>query len=184
MDDFHLRDIERADLPVVWKWRNAEHIRKHMYKDQWIPWEEHVTWFEKEQKNPSSYAKLFIHKDRPLGVVRFTNVDFEHGTCEWGFYIGDQEAPRGAGTIMGVLALNFIFDTVGMRKICAEVLDVNVTSLRYHEKLGFVQEGRLMEQLRRGGNLIDVIPMALFKEVWEKRREILKRRKLNGDPYR
>ncbi|SFJ77615.1 UDP-4-amino-4,6-dideoxy-N-acetyl-beta-L-altrosamine N-acetyltransferase [Halobacillus dabanensis] len=183
MDEFRLRDIERADLPVIWNWRNSEYIRKHMYNDQWIPWEDHIAWFEKEQQNPSSYAKLFIHKDRPLGVVRFTNVDLEHGTCEWGFYIGEQNAPKGAGTIMGLLALNFIFDKLGMRKVCAEVLDFNVMSHRYHKKLGFVQEGRFTAQMKRGDRLVDIIPMALFDEVWEERRKII-RRKVDGDQNR
>ncbi|MEC3885215.1 UDP-4-amino-4,6-dideoxy-N-acetyl-beta-L-altrosamine N-acetyltransferase [Halobacillus sp. HZG1] len=181
MDEFRLRDVERADLPMIWKWRNAEHIRIHMYHDQWIPWEDHVSWFERDQQNPSSYTKLFIYKERPLGVVRFTNIDQKQGTCEWGFYIGDPEAPKGAGTAMGMLGLDFMFVTVGIRKVCAEVLDVNVASLRFHEKLGFVPEGRLIEQIVREGKFIDVIPMGLFKNGWLKRREILKRGQDDGN---
>lgn len=176
MDDFRLRDMENADLPVVWKWRNAEHIRTHMYNNQFIPWEDHVAWFEREQSKPSSVSKVLIHQDRPLGVVRFTNIDHENETCKWGFYIGEKDGPKGSGTIMGILALDFIFETYPIRKVCAEVLDFNMVSLRYHEKLGFKQEGRLLQHMKREGLLIDVIPMGLFKNQWNKQREILSRR--------
>lgn len=169
MNDYRLRNIEREDLPVIWKWRNAEHIRIHMYNDQPIPWEDHVAWFDREQQNTSSYTKLFIHKNRPLGLVRFSEIDLDHQTCHWGFYIGEKNAPKGSGTVMGMLALHFLFSEVEVRKVCAEVLGFNAGSLRYHEKLGFVQEGRLKEQIKRGDQLIDVIPMGLFKDVWEKK---------------
>ena len=173
MSDFRLRDMENADLPLVWQWRNAEHIRRHMYNNQIIPWEEHLAWFEKEQSDPSSVSKIFIHQDRPLGVVRFTHIDHENETCKWGFYIGDKDAPKGSGTAMGILALDFIFGTFPIRKVCAEVLDTNQVSLRYHKKLGFKQEGLLLQQLKREKLLIDVIPMGLFRDQWIKQREIL-----------
>ncbi|MFZ0475637.1 MAG: UDP-4-amino-4,6-dideoxy-N-acetyl-beta-L-altrosamine N-acetyltransferase [Halobacillus sp.] len=173
MNDFQLRRMEKADLPLVWQWRNAEHIRTHMYNNQIIPWEEHLAWFEREQSNPSSASKIFIHQGRPLGVVRFTGIDQENETCKWGFYIGDKDAPKGSGTIMGILALDFIFETFPIRKVCAEVLDTNQVSLRYHEKLGFKQEGRLLQQLKREKLLIDVIPMGLFRYEWINQRKIL-----------
>ncbi|MFZ0371436.1 MAG: GNAT family N-acetyltransferase, partial [Halobacillus sp.] len=141
--------------------------------NQIISWEEHLAWFEKEQSNPSSASQIFIHQARPLGVVRFTGIDQENETCKWGFYIGDKDAPKGSGTIMGILALDFIFETFPIRKVCAEVLDTNQVSLRYHEKLGFKQEGRLLQQLKREKLLIDVIPMGLFRYEWINQRKIL-----------
>ncbi|MBN9654817.1 UDP-4-amino-4,6-dideoxy-N-acetyl-beta-L-altrosamine N-acetyltransferase [Halobacillus sp. GSS1] len=181
MNEYHLRSVESTDLPIIWKWRNAEHIRKHMYNDKVIPWEEHTAWFEKEQQNTSSSFYIFIYQERPLGVVRFTNIDLENGTCDWGFYIGDQRAPKGAGTVMGMLALDLIFKNDSIRKVCAEVLDFNIASLRYHQKLGFLQEGKLVEQLKREDQLIDVIPMGLFKDVWNKRRKTLMRGQEGGN---
>ncbi|QAS52153.1 UDP-4-amino-4,6-dideoxy-N-acetyl-beta-L-altrosamine N-acetyltransferase [Halobacillus litoralis] len=173
MTDFLLRDMEVSDLKLVWKWRNREEIRKNMYNDQPIPWLDHVDWFDREKKNPLSYTKLFLGEGRPLGVVRFTDIDLEHHTCYWGFYIGEKDTPKGSGTMMGRLALDFIFSEVDVRKVCAEVLGFNKISVRFHEKLGFLEEGRLKEQIRRGDDFIDVIPMGLFYNRWKMIRKAL-----------
>lgn len=65
------------------------------------------------------------------------------------------------------LALDLVFHQVGMRKVCAQVLDYNVKSLSLHKKLGFHEEGRLLQQVIRDEKFIDIILFGLFKETWD-----------------
>lgn len=162
-----------GDLECVLAWRNSERVRSCMFSDQVIPLEQHRAWWERAKNSPSSVHLLFEKDGVPLGVVNFTGIDAQNGRCSWGFYVGEETAPRGTGTVMGILALDFAFGSLGMRKICAEVIGFNSASLGYHHKLGFIQEGRLARHVLRGDRYEDVVLFALFAEDWPKARRPL-----------
>ncbi|NBJ68078.1 MULTISPECIES: UDP-4-amino-4,6-dideoxy-N-acetyl-beta-L-altrosamine N-acetyltransferase [Clostridia] len=164
---FQLRPLCQGDLQTVLKWRNSDRVKAFMYTDHTITWEEHCRWYKDIANDP--YRKVFIldyKKDR-LGLVQFSNIDKGNSRCYWGFYIGEAQAPKGAGTIMAILALDKIFNNVGMRKVCSEIIHTNSVSIRYHEKLGFVPEGRLLNHIRKDDRYFDVIVMALFLDKWK-----------------
>jgi UDP-4-amino-4,6-dideoxy-N-acetyl-beta-L-altrosamine N-acetyltransferase len=167
LSEYQLRDITREDLEIVLFWRNAERIRKYMYHDHIIKIEEHIRWFERLQHDSSKVFKIFIYKGEPLGVVNFSQIDRKNEKCVWGFYIGHEHAPRGAGTILGYLGIEYAFHELKMRKICGEVLDFNKASIRFHQKLGFHEEGRLIKHINRNGVFVDVILFGLFQDEWE-----------------
>ena len=100
-------------------------------------------------------------------------------TCDWGFYIGEQTAPKGLGTVLGYKALEYIFEQLKMRKVCAEVLDYNEASIHFHKKLGFIEEGRLQEHVFKDGAYHDVILMGMFAENWPTQSAVL-RQQLKG----
>lgn len=178
-EDFELKPIREQDLKIVLQWRNSKRIKSFMYTDHHITWEEHCRWFENVKKDSQKRVLLLYHKDQPLGLVNFTNLDKENDRCYWGFYIGEETAPKGSGTVMGILALDKIFKEEGLHKVCSEVIHTNSGSFHYHKKLGFETEGRFVDHLWKNNQYLDVIPMALFLDKWEKVRvELL--RELEG----
>ena len=170
---YALRPMTEADLPQVLAWRNSERVRQCMFTDRAITWEEHRAWWERTHASSSASHRIFEQDGMPVGVVNFTEVDRVSGTCEWGFYVGPADAPRGSGTRMGVLALDHAFGPLGVRKVCARVLGANAVSHAYHRKLGFVEEGRLQRQVRRNHAFEDVLLYALFAEDWTQARSRL-----------
>lgn len=166
IEDYQLRPIGREDLATVLRWRNSGRIKALMYSDHSITLAEHRQWFQRSVKDPNRQALLLVYRNQPIGVVNFTNIDRENGRCEWGFYIGDETAPKGSGTIMGWLALDTIFNDPGMHKVCSEIIATNRISYLFHQKLGFVTEGRLADHVRKNNVYQDVIRMALFAEGW------------------
>ncbi|MET3698888.1 UDP-4-amino-4,6-dideoxy-N-acetyl-beta-L-altrosamine N-acetyltransferase [Bacillus oleivorans] len=173
IEKYQLQDIEEGQLEVVLKWRNSEHIRKYMYSDDYITFEDHVNWFKNIKKDTSKIAKLLMYDGNPIGFVQFTNIDERNSKCYWGFYIGEKNAPPGSGTALGLLALHYIFEEFPIRKLCAEVLDFNTVSLNYHKKFGFIEEGRFIKHVFKNDRYVDVISMALFKDKWSERKQIL-----------
>ncbi|KHL93567.1 hypothetical protein QW71_23015 [Paenibacillus sp. IHB B 3415] len=174
INDYRLENVDRKDLKLVLEWRNADHIRPFMKHGDCIRLEEHYRWFESLDKDASKLAKLCLYKKKPIGFVNFSQIDLNNKTCEWGFYIGDQACPRGSGKVMGILALDLIFKERCMRKVCAQILDFNRKSLSYHRRLGFTEEGRLVKQICKNNQYVDVVLMGVFKEQWEKQSELLK----------
>ncbi|MCL6479750.1 MAG: UDP-4-amino-4,6-dideoxy-N-acetyl-beta-L-altrosamine N-acetyltransferase [Peptococcaceae bacterium] len=158
------------------EWRNSDRIRAVMFTDRIITMDEHRAWFERLYKEKTAICRIFEFQDRPVGVVNIIQIDRHNHKCSWGVYLGEVDVPRGTGTVMGYLALEYIFEALGMRKLCAEVLAFNTTSIKFHKKLGFVEEGRFIKHVLKNGNYEDVIAMALFDEDWVKSKNKLKKK--------
>lgn len=180
LDEYKLKPLEEADLNIVFKWRNSNRIKQYMYTDHTITWEEHRKWFIKVKQDETTKIFLLHFHNQPLGLVNFKQIDLNNSRCYWGFYIGEENAPKGAGTIMGLLALDHIFYEVGLQKVCAEVIETNERSYFYHQKLGFETEGKFKEHLWKDERFVDVISMALFVNKWDIVRKRLLQ-KMKGD---
>jgi UDP-4-amino-4,6-dideoxy-N-acetyl-beta-L-altrosamine N-acetyltransferase len=168
-----LRPMVRDDLEVVLAWRNSERIRQVMYTDHVITRDEHYAWFERVTRDNVSMHFVFECEDRPLGVVNVVDIDRRNLRCVWGFYIGEENAPRGSGTAMGYLALDHLFEKEGFHRIMGEALADNEASIKYHRRLGFVEEGRLVDHVVKNGRFTDVVSFALIDRVWRATRDDL-----------
>jgi UDP-4-amino-4,6-dideoxy-N-acetyl-beta-L-altrosamine N-acetyltransferase len=80
------------------------------------------------KRDKNKIVKIFIYKDTPIGQFN-VNVDHQKDRCSWGFFIGEAHTPYKSGTIMGYLALEYIFENIRIRKTCAEVLAYNSASI-------------------------------------------------------
>lgn len=172
-EDYLLRMIEEEDLDIVLHWRNSDRIRANMYTDRIITIDEHRAWFKRLKNDEHSLCMIFEKKKHPIGVINFTQIDPVNRTCSWGFYLGEENLPRGTGSIMGILALDYAFERLGMHKICGEAFAFNQASIRYHQKLGFVKEGRFAKHLKKYGNYEEIISFILFKKSWKQRKTAL-----------
>lgn len=169
-----LKEMTPSHLELVLAWRNQFFVRSVMYQDEEITFEQHRNWFTAIQADHTKQVKVFYFDDQPMGVVQIS-VDEQNKRAEWGVYIGESQAPRGIGKLMGYLAIEYIFQQLSVRKLCAEVLSINAKSIHYHKKLGFQVEGNLKEHILKENRSIDVILMSLFPKDWnEKRVDILK----------
>lgn len=164
-----LRDIHKDDLQKLLNWRNQQHIRNVMFNDALISWDQHVNWYENLIKSDNKISKIFTFKDEDLGVLNINNIEEENSCCEWGFYIGEKSAPKGAGLLLGFTSLEFIFTSLKMRKLNAEVIESNVISHNFHKKLGFRLDGIMRKQIKRNNNFEDVYLYSIFHDEWKEK---------------
>lgn len=170
MRDGHLRALEDEDLELVLQWRNSDRVRYSMFSTHVITKEEHRNWYSNLDYNSCRYL-IFEYLQRPVGLVNFTEIDRYNYRCDWGFYLGETDVPPGTGLLMGYLGIEYAFTVLNIRKLCSQVLANNETSVRYHHKLGFKDEGQLLKHHLHNGVYVDVIMMALFKDDWERVRD-------------
>ena len=166
--DYRLRPLAETDLEKVLEWRNSERIRANMYTDHLINMDEHRAWFERTKQREDSVHLIFEYQAHPVGVVNVTQIDKRNNKCFWGFYLGEVDVSRGSGAVMEYLALNYIFEVLGIRKLGAEVFAFNTQVIKLHKKFGFVEEGCFVKHVLKNNKYEDVIPMALFAEEWLK----------------
>ncbi len=163
---FSLRPIEENDLDIVLKWRNTERIRINMYHDHLITKEEHGRWFQKLMSADDSQFLIFERGATPVGVVSFSQIDRKNGNGKWGFYIGEENMPKGTGFSMGVLGVNYAFEKMNLRKLSGEAFAFNASSILFHNRLGFRFEGQLRKHVLKQGKHEDVLLFALLREEW------------------
>jgi len=179
--DFRLRPMTASDLELVLQWRNSDRVRNNMYTDHIIRPEEHRAWFEKVSYEKRSLHFVFEYLGKPVGVVNINQIDRTNNKCSWGFYIGENNLPKGCGSAMGFFALDHLFSSLGFRKVIGEVFAFNEDSMRFHKRLGFVEEGRLLRHLLKNGVFQDVVTLAIFDTDWHRVKPTLVRNFFDKD---
>jgi UDP-4-amino-4,6-dideoxy-N-acetyl-beta-L-altrosamine N-acetyltransferase len=164
--NYALRPLKLADAELIRGWRNSDRVRANMYTDAYIAESEHLAWLERTLKRDDAVYLVFEFMGKPFGLVYFTEIDREAGRCDLGFYLGDAPMPPGLGGILEFFALEYAFDRLGIRKLCAEVLAFNEAVLRVHKHFQLNQEGVLVEHVMKNGELTDVILFSMFASQW------------------
>lgn len=172
-EDYRLRPIGEKDLEKVLEWRNSDRIRANMYSDHTITMDEHRVWFESLKKGNTAIYLVFEFLNRPVGLVYFKDIDKKNEKSFFGFYLGEEDLPRGTGAIMGVLGLKYFFEKANMRKLCGEAFAFNQASTNLFRRLGFTEEGRLLKHVLKNDKYEDILLFALFKENWQSNRDKL-----------
>ena len=160
-----IRPMMRNDLDRVLSWRNSERISRSMFSDHKITVEEHYNWFKGLKAEKDRYF-VFELDGQPVGLVYFNGIDSHNSKCSWGFYIGENNQPRGTGLLLGYKGLEWVFNELEIRKLNSQSFAYNIASINYHKKLGFVEEGLLKSELMKDSHYEDVLVLALFAESW------------------
>lgn len=158
-----------GDLETVLAWRNAPEVRKHMYSQQVIALGDHQRWWAHVKDCQNSQYLIFEVEGVPTGLVNFTSIDAAQKTAIWGFY-ARPHAPKGTGSRLGFAALDFAFESLGLKALEGEVLAGNAASLAFHKKLGFREVAYLAAHKEIDGALQGVYRFAIEAAAWAKHR--------------
>lgn len=136
--------------------------------NQWLPWARldyahgDTTAFIRESiqawKEERAWDYSIRFKDRPdrhVGSISFWTVSKLGKIAEFGYWVRTDEHGKGiAGEAVGRL-LDEVFESLGYHKVTLRIAVGNLASERVAEKLGFVREGILREELLIRGNWVD-----------------------------
>lgn len=171
--DFRLRRVEAEDAELLLRWRNADSNRPFMYNTAPIELATHLRWLAGELGNPQSRHLIFQQGEQAIGYASLTDISQQHRRCSWGFNLADTPQPKGSGARMLFQVADYAFAELGLEKICSEVLSFNSASLRVHQRLGFVAEGRRVRHIHRDDGVFDIELLALFADAWQVQRQAL-----------
>jgi RimJ/RimL family protein N-acetyltransferase len=98
-----------------------------------------------------------------VGYVGIKGIDREHEEGELSFWLEDRHAGQGLMTEGAAAVVRFAFSALGLNRICAYHMVRNSASARILTKLGFQQEGRLRQRVRKWGVYEDVLLWAKLR---------------------
>lgn len=168
-----LRDIKTEELSLMLVWRNVPKVRENMYTRHEISSDEHQAWWASVQKSSTQKYFMYEFNGMALGVVCFSEIDQKNHNASWAFY-ASPEAPKGTGSRMEFLALDYAFNELGMHKLCCEVLAFNNPVIKLHKRFGFQSEGVLREHHDIDGVFVDIHRMGILSSEWSDKRDFTK----------
>lgn len=116
-----------------------------------------------------------LEGDRLVGLVSFTNISWISSNAEVGVLaiFDPQHWSHGYGKDAMIVALDFVFSTLGLNSVYLWVASFNERAISFYERLGFSVQGKLRELAYRNGKRYDVITMDILKSEFLKKHGIL-----------
>lgn len=164
-----LRPLRVEDLPIIHEWRNDLLIKKQTQGIRFpITKELDEEWLESVLNDKSNRRIILAIEDTDgqnlIGIIQATGIDWISRTCDFGIQIPNTEYQgKGVGKKAMTSFFDYLFNLLGLRKICLQVVVDNELAIGSYNKLGFEEEGRLKEQFYWDGAYHDVLLMGLFK---------------------
>ncbi len=165
---FHLRELERKDLPAINAWRNdPELIALLGAPFRYINPEVDVKWYESYMGSRAGAVRCAITEgdcDDILGLISLTSVDHLNQSAELHIMIGDaQNQGRGIGTFAVKTMLNHAFSNMNLQRVELTVLADNERAIHLYEKCGFRYEGRKRRARYKNGGFVDMLLYAVLR---------------------
>ncbi len=164
----NLRPFSKDDISNVTRWINNPIVREFVSISFPKTEKQEEDWFLKLGGDENNIVLCIETKDgKPIGIMGVHKINWINRTCETGAIIGEEDFwNKGYGTDAKMHLLEYVFDTLGIRKVCSSVISYNKRSLNYSIHCGYKVEGRLRKHVFRKGKFWDLILLGLFRHDW------------------
>lgn len=160
----HLNDVD--DLLVVKNNVKAAFLlggTHHLYTKEDI-----LRWIDFHNKKEDEVVLVMVANDanRVIGHVGLYKIDEVAKKTEYGILIADDNSRgKGYGTKATRAMVDYAFNTLGMHKVTAEVLNENIPSISMFTKCGFRIDGCLKDDVFKNGRYYDVLCMSVIRKA-------------------
>ncbi len=132
----HLRPVTPQDADLLFHWRDRSAIRAMSLTEAPLDWPTHVDWVNRAATRSDGLWLIYAEGGRDIGHV---NARAEGTTWTWGFYIGAEDAPKGAGRRMLAAFLHRLLVRPDFDRLNAVVKRGNAPSEALHRGFGFTE---------------------------------------------
>lgn len=160
----NLWKLEKTDLGDHYRWANNDNLRRLVGGP---PHPRSVAEIETWYQTVSNDAKqqLFSIKladASSLGWIQLFAIDQNSGSAELGIVLDEEHWGKGYGHDALVALIRYAFEDLRLHRLGAEVLAINLPSLKLFETVGFQSEGRKRESYYTSGRFLDVNILGLL----------------------
>lgn len=177
-DEFHpvieterlrLRPLRSEDAPRLFEIFSDHEVMRYWNTAPWASVDEAHTFLKESAEAMKCSRAMTVgvaDKDSGLllGKCMLFNYAAESKRAEIGFGVARQQWGKGYAVEAARALLQYAFDTLGLRRIEAEIDPLNAASARTLERLGFVREGLLRQRWEINGVVSDSALYGLLAE--------------------
>jgi RimJ/RimL family protein N-acetyltransferase len=155
-----LRAIEPEDWTVFNAWNLDSETARLCYAVPFPSSKERDRKWAAEQavqegKNDAINLGIENEAGELVGVINSHSCSPRNGTFRYGLAVQREHWRKGYASEAILLLLRYYFLELRYQKVNADVYSFNTASVRLHERLGFVQEGRLRRMIYTDGQYFD-----------------------------
>ena len=159
--------IREENLEMIRNWRNSPEVSNYMYTDDFITVDQQKIWFRQIKDDPTKKYWIIKVDNKYVGVVNLYDIDKRNKRCYWAYYLAESSIRgKGLGRLIELNIIKYIFEDLGLNKLCCEVLSFNEIVVKIHKKYGSKIEGHFREHIFKDGEFHDIFCMGILKEEW------------------
>lgn len=168
----NLRAIEMTDLERCQRWINDREVTRHLAMRYPISMAAEETWLRELTSKPMSFdAVIFAietKEGRHIGNLDLRDVQSENRASMLGIMIGERDCwSQGYGSDAVRTLLAFAFDEMNLNRVELHVFDDNERAIACYVKCGFVEEGRLRQDVYYDGAYHDAVVMSVLRDEFD-----------------
>ena len=164
-----IRQFERTDIPKKVEWINNPANNQFLHYD--IPLEITKTqeWFDKNLGRTDRFDAVIEADGVPCGTIGLLSIDRKNSKAEYYIAMGETELKgKGVSTQASKLILDYAFSELGLNRVYLFTETENIAAQKLFEKVGFVKEGRLKNDIVSHGRFVDRFAYGSCKEDYQK----------------
>lgn len=162
---FKMVKLKEEHLEMLLQWRTKDFVTRYMLTSIDNKIENQRKWFYSISNNDQYKYWVIYFKSIPVGVVNLAEIDSINLKCSAGYYIGDENF-KSLGAIILPYLYNYIFRTLGYRKVFGGVVADNKSILAIHKMHGYRVIGFYEKHVKKGNDFSDIILVELMADVW------------------
>jgi len=137
-----LREVTLADTPLLYEWRNDPSTRSQFRDDQPLEYGSHGRFVRRcLETYPRPHWFIISTPEGPVGTICLYDFSADGKTCEFGrFIVARSHRGLGLGRRALILLMTYAA-SLGVARLCCEVLSSNEQALRLYRSLGFTATG-------------------------------------------
>ncbi len=165
-----LRAFREDDLKSAITWINNPVVTRYLTDMRPRSIVEERAWLDRAMRNDDPTAVMLVIETSDgeyAGSVGLMHIDGRNRHAEAGIVIARPEDwGRGLGTEAMQLILRHAFEELNLHRILLRVFTFNERAIKSYVKLGFVEEGRLRENMFRHGAWHDTVLMGILADEY------------------
>lgn len=168
---FALREVVDRDHPFLVELHNDPLVLQNVTHPEPITIEQHIKWWESIKTKSTEKRLLFTIDGHSAGFAKFYDIDIVNSNCVLGADIHKDFRGRGYGKELWRLMLSYAFNRLNLHRVGLTTAEYNDVGRRLYKNMGFVEEGKLLQSLKRNGYYYDQISMCMLRKWWEARND-------------
>lgn len=164
-----IRKFEKTDIPKKVEWVNNPKNNQFLHYDIPICVEDTEKWYESHIGEDTRYDAVIEADGVPVGTIGLLSIDRKNRKGEYYIAMGETDyRGRGVATEASRLIMEYGFKTLGLNRIYLFTEVGNVAAQKLFERLGFVKEGVIRQDIISRGKYVDRFVYGFLREDWDK----------------
>ena len=164
-----VRKFERTDIPQKVEWINNPSNNQFLHYD--IPIEVGKTqiWFDNVNGRTDRYDAVIEADGAACGTIGLLGIDRKNSKAEFYIAMGETSLKgKGISTQASRLILEYAFMELGLNRVYLFTETENIPAQRLFEKVGFIKEGCIRQDIISHGRFVDRYVYGICKEDYIK----------------